>query len=213
MSTSTKHVTAYYLDAKDGRPATGAPLRHGPALPSPALVVDAVDRRQTPALIIGRMPADEPLAAGMELVSEERHAELLTSYNDWRDELAAAAQLDTLAALADYRFEVETGGIEIDGQRILTDRESQAQLTGAYQALTQPFVDSIDWKSADGWVTVSEAELRPIAEAVARHVQGSFTAERRVAESLAGGDDYRTAFDEALEAVKASQEEAATAAD
>ena len=38
-----KHVTAYYLDAKDGRPAAEAPLRHGPAMPSAALTVDAVD--------------------------------------------------------------------------------------------------------------------------------------------------------------------------
>ena len=208
MSTSTKHVTAYYLDAKDGRPATEAPLRHGPALPRAALIVDAVDRRQTPALIIGRMPVDEPLGVGMELVSEEEHAALLADYNAWRDALAADARRDTLAALADYRYQVETGGIEIDGQTILTDRESQAQLSSAYQSLTMPFVDSIDWKAADGWITVTEAELRPIAEAVAKHVQGSFTAERRAAESLGANDDYRAAFDEAFVAVKAEQAEA-----
>jgi len=202
---SNKHVTAYYLDARDGRPAIEAPLRHGPALPSGTLVVDAVDRRQSPALIIGRMPADEPLAAGMELISEERHAELLADYNAWRDEIAADARQDTLAALADYRYQVETGGIEVNGQTILSDRESQSQLSSAYQSLTQPFVDSIDWKAAGGWITVTEAELRPIAEAVAKHVQGSFTAERRVAESLGANDDYRTAFDEALAAVKAEQ--------
>jgi len=207
-----KHVTACYVDARDGLPATEAPLRHGPALPSGALVVDAVDRRQSPALIIGRLPVDEPLATGMQLVDEARYTELLDDYHAWRDALAADARQDTLAALADYRYQVETAGIEIDGQQILTDRESQAQLTGTYQSLSQPFVDSIDWKAAGGWITVTEAELRPIAEAVAKHVQGSFTAERRVAESLDTTTDYRTAFDEALAAVKEEQAAAATAA-
>jgi len=201
-----KHVTACYVDARDGLPATEAPLRHGPALPSGALVIDAVDRRQAPALIIGRMPVDEPLATGMELISEERYTELLTDYNAWRDALAADARQDTLAALADYRYQVETGGLDLpDGSRILTDRESQGQLSSAYQSLTQPFVEAIDWKGADGWVTVTEAELRPIAQSVARHVQGCFTAERRVAESLGANDDYRTAFDEMLATVKAEQ--------
>lgn len=85
-----KHVTACYIDAADGRPATEAPLRHGPQLPHPELVVDAVDRRHSPALIIGRMPVDTPITAAMELVSAERHAELLADYQLWRDGLAMA---------------------------------------------------------------------------------------------------------------------------
>lgn len=211
MSNNIKHVTAYYLDAQDGRPANEAPTRHGPVLPD-GLTVDIVDRREHPPLIIGTMPASAPLAPGMTLIDQTEHAELLDGYQAWRDALAAEARQDTLAALAGYRFEVETAGIEYAGQKILTDRESQAQLSSAYQSLIQPFVDSIDWKGPDGWVTATEAELRPIAEAVAKHAQGSFTAERRVAENLGAGDDYRTAFDEALAAVKAEQEEAATAA-
>jgi AraC-like DNA-binding protein len=77
---STKHITAYYLDAQDGRPANEAPLRHGPVAPSDTLEIDAVDRRQDPALIIGRIPADEPLSAGMALISQEEHQAL-----QWRD--------------------------------------------------------------------------------------------------------------------------------
>ena len=83
-----KHVTACYIDAADGRLATEAPLRHGPALPHAALVVDAVDRRFTPALIIGRMPVDTPITAAMELVSTDHHAELLADYQLWRNGIA-----------------------------------------------------------------------------------------------------------------------------
>ena len=84
-----KHVTAYYIDARDGRPATEAPLRHGPAKPSDSLNIDAVDRRQEPALIIGRIPSDEPLSVGMTQISEQQHTDLLADYQAWRDANAA----------------------------------------------------------------------------------------------------------------------------
>lgn len=83
-----KHVTACYVDAADGRLATETPMRHGPKLPHEQLVVDAVDHRQTPPLIIGRMPIDVPTNNAMQLVSAERHTELLTEYNAWRTALA-----------------------------------------------------------------------------------------------------------------------------
>ncbi len=116
-----------------------------------------------------------------------------------------------LANLADHRWRIETGGVELpNGARILTDRESQAQLTSAYQSLSMPFVESIDWKAADGWVTVTEAELRPIAQAVAQHVQGCFKAERQVSEQIAAaesaealyGIDIAGKFEEALRDIK-----------
>lgn len=113
-------------------------------------------------------------------------------------------------ALAAHRFEIETGGVALpDGSRILTDRESQAQLTSAFQTLTQPFVEEIDWKGPDGWVTVTETELRPIAQAVARHVQGCFKAERQVSEQIDAAEDAEAlygieiarAFEEALASI------------
>lgn len=124
--------------------------------------------------------------------------------------------LDTIkeeltAELAAHRYEVETGGVTLpDGSRILTDRESQAQLTSAYQSLSMPFVESIEWKAAEGWVTVTEAELRPIAQAVAQHVQGCFKAERIVSEQIAAaenaealyGIDVAGALEKKLESIK-----------
>lgn len=86
--------------------------------------------------------------------------------------------------LADIRFRVETGGLTLGGQSINTDRESQSQLSNAYQALAQPLVSRVDWKGPDGWVTVTAEQLKPIAGAVAVHVQGCFTAERQTAEAL-----------------------------
>jgi hypothetical protein len=116
------------------------------------------------------------------------------------------------SALAAHRFEIETGGVALpDGSRILTDRESQAQLTSAFQTLTQPFVEEIERKAAGGWVTVTEVELRPIAQAVAQHVQVCFKAERRVSEQIDAAEgaealyamDIAGAFEEELEIIKA----------
>ncbi|UYF99337.1 DUF4376 domain-containing protein [Halomonas sp. GD1P12] len=99
------------------------------------------------------------------------------------------------ARLAEHRHTVETGGMELpNGSRVHTDRESQAQLTGAYQTLVTPFVESIDWKGPDGWITVTETELRPIAQAVALHVQGCFKAERRVSEQITAAEDAEALY-------------------
>lgn len=115
--------------------------------------------------------------------------------------------------LASIRFERETQGVTLpDGSTVLTDRGSQAQLANAYQSLSQPFVETVDWKGPDGWVTVTEVELRPIAEAVARHVQPCFTAERRVSDQQIDAAttldelvaiDLEAAFAAELEAIKA----------
>jgi len=81
-----KYVKGYYVDAKDGRPANKHNLRHGPALPSDDLTVDAVDRRKRPALIIGTLPDDAEVPAdAMEEITEEEHADLMQSYTDWRN--------------------------------------------------------------------------------------------------------------------------------
>lgn len=82
---SIKHVNAYYVDAKDGRPASEAPLRHGPALPSDALTVTAVDRRESPPLIVGTLPASTPLTPGMQLIEEAEYTARVNDIEQWRE--------------------------------------------------------------------------------------------------------------------------------
>ncbi|WP_447555686.1 hypothetical protein [Vreelandella sp. EE22] len=82
---SIKYVTAYYVDAQDSRPANEAPLRHGPALPSSHLTVTTVDRRVTPATIIGTLPASTPLTPGMTLIDQEEHDRLAAEVAEWQE--------------------------------------------------------------------------------------------------------------------------------
>ena len=80
----TKYVTAYFLDAKDGIPSTDAPLRHGPAVPSDALTISVVDRRQSPPLIVGQLPSDESLATGMTLIKKAEHDQMVSDVESWQ---------------------------------------------------------------------------------------------------------------------------------
>lgn len=112
---------------------------------------------------------------------------------------------DMLSALADYRYQVETGGITLpDGTRIKTEREDQAMTNAAYSSLKNGLVSSTEWKSANGWLTVTLTELEPVATVLARHVAASFGAERDVAEQIKQSDlpallalDLRGAFNAA----------------
>ncbi|WP_296231533.1 DUF4376 domain-containing protein [uncultured Pseudomonas sp.] len=92
--------------------------------------------------------------------------------------LSKPAMLDALAA---YRFEFETGGLDLPGGlHILTDRESQAQLSSAFVTLQSGLVADTDWKAANGWEIVTLEQITPIAKAVAAHVRGCFRGERTV---------------------------------
>lgn len=95
------------------------------------------------------------------------------------------SQVALLAALAAYRFEFETGGLDLPGGlHILTDRESQAQLSSAFVTLQSGLVPDTDWKAANGWEVVTLEQITPIAKAVAAHVRGCFRGERTVQNAI-----------------------------
>ena len=93
-------------------------------------------------------------------------------------EVVRQAQIDRLAA---YRWHRETGGVDLpDGGAIDTTREAQAQVSSVFNALSSGMIESVEWKSRLGWVTVTLAEFGLIAGMVAKHVQACFSAERAV---------------------------------
>lgn len=106
--------------------------------------------------------------------------------------------------LADIRYQRETGGIELEGMKILTDRGSQAQLAGAYQSLASGLIPQTDWKAADGWMTVTKEQIEPVARAVATHVARCFAAEKAVSEQIQNADrpediDVAGSFEEVMQ--------------
>ena len=95
-------------------------------------------------------------------------------------------RVQLLGRVASKRFDVEVGGIDIDGMLVRTDRESQAALTSAFTSMSNDLISSTPWKMEDGsFVTLTLQEIAPIAKAVAQHVRASFDAERMHCEKIA----------------------------
>lgn len=89
---------------------------------------------------------------------------------------------------AQVRFQKEVGGLVLpNGVKVDTDRDSQAKVQQAHSLLEKGWVASIDWKADSGWVTLDLAVMTGIAQAVAAHVQGCFSAEKAVIEAIEAG--------------------------
>lgn len=78
------------------------------------------------------------------------------------------------------RWERETGGVEINGVRVLTGIEDQNRIATALIGAPA----TLDFKAESGWVTLTLAELQGIAAAITTHVQACFTAERAHHEAI-----------------------------
>lgn len=120
--------------------------------------------------------------AVVEKPSENYRAEFIASSAEEADSLVVELnQPVMLEDLAIYRFMREVGGLDLPGGlHILTDRESQAQLSSAFVTLQSGLVPDTDWKAANGWEAVTLEQIGPIARAVAAHVRGCFRGERTV---------------------------------
>lgn len=77
------------------------------------------------------------------------------------------------------RWERETGGITLPGGVLVgTSIDDQNRITSVIANAQLAGVGTVDFKAATGWVTLTLAEVRGIAAAIAAHVQACFSAER-----------------------------------
>lgn len=93
---------------------------------------------------------------------------------------AEAVTVDGLKAIVTAgRWDVETSGITLaTGVRVATGIDDQNRITSVVANAERAGLQEVDFKAAEGWVTVTLAELQSIATAVAQHVQACFSAER-----------------------------------
>lgn len=83
------------------------------------------------------------------------------------------------------RWERETGGITLPGgTRVLTGIDDQNRISTAIQGMRDNGMTEVDFKAASGWVKLSLDEMLAIAGAIAAHVQGCFSNERRLHEAI-----------------------------
>lgn len=110
---------------------------------------------------------------------------LITAAYTVIDKSLPSVKSDMRQALAEYRFDFETAGLVMsDGLRVMTDRESQSQLSTTYHDLKNGLIPDTDWKADNAWQLVSSEEIEPIARAVAAHRRGCFRGERQIRELI-----------------------------
>lgn len=99
--------------------------------------------------------------------------------------------------LANYRYSIETGGLN----GIQTDRETRANLVSARTLAKEDDNYTVKWKAANGaFVTLNAAQIIATADAVAAFVAKCFASEESVATAIDAGThtteaEVKTAFD------------------
>ena len=106
---------------------------------------------------------------------------------------ASATRDALLRYAADRRWRLETGGIEVAGVTVATDRGSQAMVAGAHAYLTQAREATIRFKALTGFVTLDAEAVTAVALAVGAHVQACFAIEADVLEAIEAGTITTTA--------------------
>jgi hypothetical protein len=102
---------------------------------------------------------------------------LLAIVAGWSPEPVA---VDLYAYAAAKRYAVKTAGIVINGMSVMTDRASQALITGAYNYVDANPDVTVQFKTTSGFVELTASQVKVVANAVAAHVQASFAAEGAV---------------------------------
>lgn len=95
------------------------------------------------------------------------------------------------AALADRRWRAEGAGVTVGDIRMQTTRDAWTPLARLYQrALADPQFACPAWKLGDGeFVSIDNAKLVAIGDAVEAHVQSCFVREKEIAALIADAAD------------------------
>lgn len=87
--------------------------------------------------------------------------------------------------IAAKRFQFESGGVQYDGHTYKTDRESASLLKGAYDKAKNDSSYIVNWKTVDGFVTLTADKVIEIYDRVSGHIQSAFDAEMVIDKQIA----------------------------
>lgn len=93
----------------------------------------------------------------------------------------------TAASIAARRYEAEVGGITLNGMQIDTDDRSKLLINGA---AVEAMLDAdyvMQWKTSEGFIELTGAQVIGIARAVRAHVQACFDREAELLAELDAG--------------------------
>lgn len=150
--------------------------------------------------LAAKITASLDTADGLAILDQlsNREAALVSAAEDWPETpenllaivagwLPAPVAADLYAYAAAKRYAVETAGIVISGMSVMTDRQSQSLITGAYNYVDANPDVTVQFKTASGFVELTATQVRAVANAVAAHVQASFAAEGAIDQEIIAG--------------------------
>jgi len=97
----------------------------------------------------------------------------------------AALKSAALSALADRRWQVETGGITFAGHKLATDDRSKLLVSDAARRAEADSSFTTKWKACDGWATFAASDLIAARNAIFAHVAACFDREAALAAQIA----------------------------
>lgn len=101
-----------------------------------------------------------------------------------------ASRAAKLAALAERRWQAETGGAVVAGTPIKTDAQSTGKITAAYVQATANPSFTARWKVDTGvFVTLDAATIIAIGDAVTSHAQACFDNEDVLTTAILAAED------------------------
>lgn len=89
-----------------------------------------------------------------------------------------------LRELATHRYNVEVGGITVNGVAFSTTRDEQLMIAKAALSATIDNTINVHWKAARGWVELSASDLVDLGKQVSGHVQAAFAKEKQLFDTI-----------------------------
>lgn len=172
---SEAEIRAAYPNTSFGVPFT-APDEYAVVFPSPQPSYESITHsvREMKPVISSKGQWEQQ----WELVSLSAE-EVATNISAAKDRLKESA--------TSQRWKVMTGGITLNNISTGTDIDDQNRITSVVanaSLVGLSDTDTVDFKSASGWITVTIGEIKGIAGAIGRHVQDCYTVERTHHESI-----------------------------
>lgn len=104
---------------------------------------------------------------------------------EWCSVVNGQLVFDRKSQLAALRYEKEIAGITLaSGVEIATDRQTQSILSAAYNRAKVDSAFFVDWKGANGWITLTAEMIIYIGDKVFSYVQACFSHERELSELI-----------------------------
>lgn len=194
-----KYLKYTHVDAVTGISVTEAPAANGPAEPFVeglefGFALESEYPTNTPTFY-GTAPDDSELDVSG-VISVVTQVEFGAAQAAEMATRAEQQKTRTVAAITTRRYQAEISGTTVSGMQIDTQRESQAMLTGAALAASLDLEYAVQWKTAEGFVSLTAAQILGLASAVRAHVQACFDREAMLLIAVNDGSITTTMIDE-----------------